>query len=117
MQIRRLRVPGHTDRSDPPLAAQAKTQNHDQWQREAVLAQLHRLPTISLIPQLPAIDVPAQSAKSPTVIQQNLPRQHPDAMKQAGESPEQTGPEWNRKQKQRTQCERLGQQIRRQQLP
>lgn len=117
MQVRRLRVPGHADRSDPPLAAQAKTQNHNQWQRKAVRTQLRRLPTISLIPHLPTIDVPTQSTKRLGMIQQNLPWQYQKAMQQTAKSAEQTGPEWNREQKQSAQRERLGQQIRRQQLP
>jgi len=75
------------------------------------------LPAARLIPQLPAIGVAAQSAKSLRMLQQNLPWQYPRGVQQTGESPEQTGPEWNRQEKQNTQSERLGQQICRQQLP
>ena len=117
MHIGCLRVSRHTDRAHPPLPAQTKTQHHNQWQRQAVGAQLHSLPATCLIPQLPAIGVAAQSAKSLRMLQQNLPWHHPSGVQQTGESPEQTGPVWNRQEKQGTQSERLGQQIRRQQLP
>lgn len=117
MHIGDLRISRYADRPDPPFPAQTKAQHHNQRQRQAVRPQLHGLPAIGLIPQLPAIGIAAQSAKSHSVSQQNLPWQRPNPMKQTGKSPEQAGPEWNRKQKQSTQCERLGQQIRRQQLP
>ncbi len=117
MQIRRLRIPGHANRPDPTLAAQPKAQHHDQWQRQAVRAQLHRLPAIGLTPQLPAIGVTTQSAECLGMTQQNLAGQHPRGMDQAGDTTEQTDPERDDKQKQSAQGERLGQEIRRQQLP
>ncbi len=117
MQIRRLRVPGHADRPDPPLPTQSKAQNHDQWQRQTVRAQLHRLPAIGLIPQLPAIGVTTQSAECIGMTQQNLAGQHPCSMAQTGYRTKQTDPERQDKQKQSAQGERLGQEIRRQQLP
>lgn len=117
MQIRRLRVPWYADRSDAPLTAQTKTQHHDQRQCKAVRSQLHRLPAIRLIPQLPAVAVSTQTAHCLGMTEQNLPRQHPKPVKQANESPEQARPQGNGKHKQGTQSECLGQQIRRQQLP
>lgn len=117
MHIGDLRVSRHADRSDPPFPAQTKAQHHNQRQRQAVRAQLHRLPALRLIPQLPAIGIPTQSTKCMRMRQQNLPWQHPKAMQHTAERREQTGPEWNRQEKHHTQSERLGQQIRRQQLP
>jgi len=117
MHIGRLRVPGHADRPDLPLTPQAKPQHHDQRQRKTVTAQLRRLPAISLIPDLPAIGIATQSTKCLWMAEQNLPRQHPNAMQQAAERREQTGPRGNRQQKKCAQGERLSQQIRRQQLP
>jgi hypothetical protein len=96
MHIGDLRISRHTDRSDPPLAAQTKAQHHDQWQRQTVRAQLHRLPAIRTIPQLPAIGITAQSAECSWMTQQNLPWQYPNAMQQTSRSPEQMGSEWNR---------------------
>ena len=86
MHIRRLRIPWHTDRPDPPLAPQPKTQHHDQRQRQAVRTQLHRLPASRLTPQLPAIGIAAQAAKRLRMSQQNLPRQHPNAMQPGSNS-------------------------------
>lgn len=117
MHIGRLRVSWHADRPDPPLAAQAKPQHHDQRQRQTVAAQLHRLPAVRLIPDLPAIGVAAQPTKCRWMAEQNVPWQHPKTVQRAPESREQTGPHGNRQEKQRAQGERLGQQIRRQQVP
>jgi len=75
------------------------------------------LPTLSLIPQLPTISVPAQATICLLVRQQNLPWQYPKAVYQAQQNTERTGPERYREKKQRTQREQLGQKIRRQQLP
>jgi hypothetical protein len=72
VHIRRLRVAGYADRPDPPFATQAKPQHHDQWQRQAVRAQLHGLPTRGPIPQLPAIGDPAQAAEGLWVFEQDL---------------------------------------------
>jgi len=117
VQIRRLRIPGYTDRSDPPFTAQSKAQHHNQRQGQAVRTQLHRLPAIGLIPQLPAIGITTQSAESFGMTQQNLTGQYPHGMDQTGDRPEQAGPERQDKQKQSAQGQRLGQEIRRQQLP
>jgi len=100
-----------------PFAGQAKPQHNDQWQRQAVRSQLHRLPTPCPIPQLPAFGIATQSAICLRVCQQNLTGQHPNAMRQTAKSAEQTGPDRYRQNKQRTQREQLGQKIRRQQLP
>jgi hypothetical protein len=117
VHIRRLRIARHTDRPDPSLIAQTKTQHHNQWQRQTVRPQLHGLPTYRLIPQLPTIGIATQAAKRLRVCQQNLSRQCPNAMSQAAKNAEQTGPDRHGKKKQRTQREKLGQKIRRQQLP
>jgi hypothetical protein len=75
------------------------------------------LPTLSLIPQLPTIGVPAQATICLRVRQQNLLWQRPKAVGKAQQNTERTGPERYREKKQRTQREKLGQKIRRQQLP
>lgn len=72
---------------------------------------------MSLIPDLPAIAVAPQAAKSVGMDEQNLARQRPGPMNETATSAEQTGPERNRQHKHRAQSECLGQQIRRQQLP
>jgi len=117
VHIGRLRIPGHAKGPDAPFALQTKTQHHCQWQRQAVRTQLHRLPSPRLIPQLPAIGVTAQAAKSPWVRQENVSGQRPGAVQQTAQGTGQTGPEGDGKQAQRTQREQLGHKIRRQQLP
>jgi len=117
MFIRRQRVARHTQRVHTTLALQAKTQHDDKWQCQAVGAQLHRLPAISPVPELPAIGVTAQPAKGPAVGQRQLTRYHPGAMGQAHSNAKHGEPDWDSHQQQRTQGKHLGQEISRQQLP
>ncbi len=51
------------------------------------------------------------------MTQQYLARQHPGSVAQTGKHAEQAAPERQDKQKQGAQCQRLRQEIRRQQLP
>ncbi len=117
MHVRRLRVPWHANRADSSLAAQSKTQHHDQRQGQAVPAQLNGLPAVRLIPDLPAIRIATQAAKRLRVCEQDLSWQHPGSLRQTTHGGRQTDPERYGKKAQRTQREQLGQQIRRQQLP
>jgi hypothetical protein len=100
MDIRRLRIVWDAERSDAALTSQTKSQDHHQWQCQAVRSQLHGLPTRRLIPQLPAIGIATQTAKRLWMCQQDLSRQQPNAMRQAQREGRQTGPDGYRKKKQ-----------------
>ncbi|MNN80873.1 hypothetical protein D3C81_1976370 [compost metagenome] len=95
MNIRRQGIARHTDRTHPALATQAKAQHHDQRQGQAVGAQLHGLPATGPAPQLPAIGIAAQATEGCGMSQENLPGQHPGAVRQAQQDTRQAGPQGN----------------------
>ena len=86
--IWRQRVGGDTHRPNPPFTRQLETHNHHPRQSQAVAAQLHRLPAPCTAPQLPAIGIAAQAAKSLGMGQSNMPWQHPNTVRQAQQNAE-----------------------------
>ena len=91
--IRRQRGGGNTYRAHPPLTRQAETHNHHQGQRQAVTAQLHRLPALVTTPQLPAIVIVVQAGNGTAMGQADMPWQHPGPVCQAQQNTEHLGPE------------------------
>ena len=115
--IRRQRVAGNAHGPHPPLVTQAKTYDHGPGQRQAVAAQLCRLPAIGPAVQLPTFGIMAQTGKGAAMGQPNVPWKGPGPMQQAQQNPEHMCPERNRQKVNRDQRQRLGCKIGRQQLP
>ena len=90
--IRRQRGGGDAHRPHPPLTRQAKTHNYHQGQRQAVAAQLYRLPALVPAPQLPTIGIMAQPGNGTAMGQADVPWQRPDPMRQTQQSAEQLCP-------------------------
>lgn len=117
MDIGGLRSMGYTHRTYPPFPRQPVAQHHDQRQRQAVRAQLYGVPTSRRAPQLPAVGIAAQATNRRTVGQANMTRQGPQGMGQARQYTQYGNPERYGQQVQRTECQHLGKEIRRQQPP
>ncbi len=104
-----------TAAKDAPAARQAHAQYDQPGQRQAVRAQLHRLPAASGAPQLPAPLVMAHAAEGPRAAQQYLAVQPPGTVGQADQRKRRLQPDRQRRQQDRQQRQGPQCQARRQQ--
>jgi len=79
----RQRIAGNEQPSTETLTWQAIAQHHRQRQRQAVRAQLHRLPACCDAVQMPAESITTQTRDSLRRSQQDVSRQHSGCMRQA----------------------------------
>lgn len=121
MNIRRHRIKRNTGATDPTLQAsiadQPKTQDDDQRQHNAVVAQVHGLPVALLAPDLPAIDIAPEPGVRGAVAERNRSRQDQNCVRQAQQRTEAGGPRGNVETIKRKKRQRLSAEISRQQQP
>lgn len=121
MNIRRRRIKRDTGATDPtlqaPIANQPKAQDDDQRQHNAVVANVHILPTVPLAPDLPAIDIAPEPGVCSVMIERNRPRQDHNCVREAQQRTQACGPRGDVETVQREKRQRLSAEIGRQQQP